>query len=100
VEFFLNVPLFFLSVIMLTFFVPPMGRDAALGDLIHFLGPDLHLIDVAVARDDRGVKRLVEVRLRHGNVILKTARNRLIGRVNDTEHFVAVHLGFGNDTDG
>jgi hypothetical protein len=100
VQFFLDVALLFFRVIVLAFLVAPMGGDARLGDLIHLLGPDLDFVDVAIARDDRGMERLVHVRLRHGDVVFEAARDRLIGRVDDSEDLVAVHLGLRDDADG
>ena len=99
-ELFLDVPLLFLGVVVLAFLVAPVGGDAGLGDLIHFFGPDLDLVDIAVARDDRRVERLVHVGLRHGDVVLEAPGDRLVGRVDDPEDLVAVDLGLGDDPDG
>ena len=67
----------------------PVCRNAELRYLVHRKRADLDLERIA-ARHDRRVQRLVAVRLRHGDVVLEAARNRLPHRVDDAEHAVAV----------
>ena len=70
--------------------VPPVGRDADLGHLVHRVGPDLDLERLAVERDHRGVERLVEVVLGDGDVVVELARDRAPQRVHDAQRRVAV----------
>ncbi len=70
--------------------VPPVGRDADLGHLVHRVGPDLDLERLAVERDDRRVERLVEVVLGDGDVVVELARDRTPQRVDDAQRRVAV----------
>ena len=46
------------------------------------------------------MKRLVHVRLRHRDIILKTARDRLVHLVNHTKRRIAVLDGIHDDADG
>ena len=39
----------------------PMGGDTVFGDMVHFLGADLHLKRNAVATDHGGVQRAIEI---------------------------------------
>ena len=65
-----------LAVGLRAFLVAPVGGDAHLGDLVHLVGADLDLERLAVERDHRGVQRLVEVVLGHGDVVVELARDR------------------------
>ena len=67
----------------------PMRRDAVLGDLMHLERADLDFERIAL-RHDRRMQRLIAVRLRHGDVVLKPPRDGLPHRVDDAEHTVAV----------
>ena len=75
----------------------PMRSNTELGDLVHRLCADLDLERVTV-RHDGGVQGLIAVRLRHGDVVLEPAGNRLPHRVDDPEHTVAVLNGGDEDT--
>ena len=70
--------------------VPPVGRDADLGHLVHRVGPDLDLERLAVERDHRGVERLVEVVLGDRDVVVELAGDRAPQRVHDAQRRVAV----------
>ena len=70
--------------------VRPVRGDAPLGALVHLDGPDLHLDDLAARPDDRGVQALVEVELRHRDVVLEPAHHRLVTAVDATERGVAI----------
>ena len=58
--------------------------------LVHLVGPDLDLERLAVERDDRGVQRLVEVVLGHGDVVVELAGDRAPDAVDDAQRRVAV----------
>ena len=71
------------------FLVLPVRRDAVLRDLMHLERADLDLERIAFRHDCR-MQRLIAVRLRHGDVVLEPAWDRLPHRVDDAEHPVAV----------
>src|SRR5207302_11465188 len=70
--------------------VAPVRGDAELGSLVHLPGADLYLDRLALGPHHRRVQRLVEVELRHGDVVLETPLYRLPGGVDRTERGVAV----------
>ena len=70
--------------------VDPVRRDAVLGGAVHLLGADLHLEQLAARTEDRGVERLVRVRLGAGDVVLDPLLDRRPVVVDDAEHVVAV----------
>ncbi len=67
-----------------------MRRDPGLRDLVHLPGADLHLERLGLRTDDRGVQRLVHVRLGHGDVVVELPGHRAPQRVHDAEGGVAV----------
>ena len=77
-----------------------MGRDAFLGDPVHFLGPDLELHALALGADDRGMERLVEVGLGNADEVLEPARDRGPEGMDEPQDGVAVDLGVRDDADG
>ena len=70
--------------------VGDVGGDPVLGQLVHFIGPDLDLERLALGTDHGRVKRLVHVGLRHRDEVLETAWERLPERVDDPDRAVAV----------
>src|SRR5207244_4230916 len=68
----------------------PVGRDAQLGGLLHHAGPHLDLEWTPLGTDDSRVETAVAVELRHGDVVLETARHRLPEGVDEPERAVAV----------
>ncbi len=70
--------------------VDPVGRDAVLRRPVHFQGPDLDLEELAAGAEDRGVQRLVGVRLGTGDVVLEPLLDRGPVVVDDAQHVVAV----------
>jgi hypothetical protein len=70
--------------------VLPVGGDPELGGLVHRAGADLDLERAALRPDHRGVQRLVEVHLRHRDVVLEPPGDRTPGRVQLAEDRVAV----------
>src|SRR5438309_6435818 len=79
--------------------VEPVRRDALLGDPVHLARANLDLDRVPLGPDDRRVKRLVHVHLRHRDEVLEAAGHRLPQRVDDAEGAVAVAHGHRDDTD-
>ena len=69
--------------------VQPVRGDAGLGDLVHVLGADLHLDRRAERAEQRGVQRLVAVRLGDGDVVLELAGNRLVEPVQRAQREIA-----------
>jgi len=76
-----------------------VGRHAPLRRPVHLLGANLDLHRLAAVADHGGVQRLVPVRLRHRDVVLETAGNRLPERVDDTQGAVAILDGIGQHAD-
>ena len=62
--------LFLMRIILRTFLVAPVRRNAHLGDAVHFLSADLNLKNPSFVADDRRVQRLVHVRFRHRDIVL------------------------------
>ena len=77
----------------------PVRGNAVFGDLVHLLGADLHLEGDTVRADDRGVERLVHVRLGCADIVLEAAEDRAVQVVNDAEHVVAVRHGVDDDAE-
>ena len=73
-----------------------MGGHAVFGALVHHLGADLHLQELPRRPHDRGVKRLVEVELGHGNVILETPLSRLPDGMDGAQSGIAVLNALGD----
>ena len=65
--------------------VRPVGGNSLLGGLVHLLGSDLDLQMLAVRSEDGGVEGLVVVGLRHCDVILEPALDRVPGLMDDAE---------------
>ena len=68
--------------------VPPVGGDAVLGHVMHFLGADLHLDALLLGPDHGGVDGAVVVALGRRDVILEAARHHGVGGVDVTERLV------------
>ncbi len=68
--------------------------------MVHFPGADLHFERNSLFADDRRVERLVHVRLRRGNIILKPVRQRAEHIVDNAEDVIAVVHRVDNDADG
>ena len=67
------------------FLVLPVRGDALLGDQVHLPRADLHLERLPLLRHHRRVQRLVEVRLRHRDVVLDPAGDRTPDLMDDAE---------------
>ena len=67
---------------------------------MHLIGTYLYLKRLSARAYECRVKRLVHVLLRHGNIVLETARYRLILLMYDTKHCVAVRYGIHQNSDG
>ena len=76
-----------------------MGGDAELRAPVHLMGADLDLHGFAAGADDRGVEALVHVVLRHRDVVLEPAGDRVPPGVDDAEGRVAFADGFDEDAD-
>ncbi len=77
----------------------PVRCDALLGDAVHFLRADLNFEGLA-GMNHAGVQRLIEVRPRHGDVVLETAGNWGPDLVDHAESGVAILDRVGDDADG
>ena len=79
--------------------VLPVGGDAVLRAAVHPDGPDLHLDGLAGRTDHRRVQRLVHVELRHRDVVLEPAGQRVPAVVQHAEHAVALGVAVDEDAD-
>ena len=70
--------------------VEPVRRDTVLRGAVHFLGADLHFEEVPAGPEDRGVERLVAVRLGAGDVVLEALLQRSPAVVNDPQDVIAL----------
>src|SRR5882672_764299 len=76
--------------------VLPVRGEAALRNLVHLLGADLHLERQAVRPEQRRVQRLVAVDARDGDKVLEAARHRLERLMREAERAVAA-VDVGHD---
>ena len=83
----------------LAFFVFPVCGDTVFGDFVHLVSPYLYLERLSVIAYDCGVQRLIHVWLRHGDVVLEPAGNRLPHGVDDAQNGVAVLDSVDDDPD-
>ena len=70
--------------------VAPVRGDPRLRHLVHGAGPDLDLERLGIGPDHRGVQRLVQVRLRHGDVVVELPRDRSPDGVHHAQRGVGV----------
>jgi hypothetical protein len=80
--------------------VEPVRRDTELGRAVHLLGADLHLEELAAGPEDRGVQRLVGVRLGARDVVLDPLLDRGPVVVDHAQHVVALRDGAHDHPDG
>ena len=80
--------------------VLPVRGDAVLGAAVHRVRADLDLDRLALRADDRRVQRLVHVELRHRDVVLEPARDRVPPRVQGAQRRVAVAHRVDEDPHG
>ena len=73
-----------------------MSGDAFFRDAMHLLGANLHFERLATV-NDCGVQRLIEIRPRHGDVILEAAGNGSPNVVDHAERGVTIAFRVGND---
>lgn len=83
-----------------TFLVSPMGRDAVLGDFVHFPRSNLHFERFPVRPHHLGVERLIPVALRLGDVVIKEPCNGQERLVDDSERQIAVAHLLDDDAQG
>ena len=67
-----------------------MGRNACLGDNVHFIGAHLELDVHARGTYQRGVQRLIPIELGNGNVVFELSGHGLEHLVQDAQSGVAV----------
>jgi len=80
-------------------FVFPMSGDPLLSDAMHFLGSNLNFKRLTGV-DDGGMQRLVEVRARHGDVVLEASGKRRPDLMDHAESCVAIFHRVGDHADG
>ncbi len=70
--------------------IAPMSGDPCFGTIVHLLRANLNLERFAVRTNHRCVQRLVEVELRHRDVVLEATLNRRPHRVHETESAITI----------
>ena len=70
--------------------VRPVRRNAPLGPLVHLASSNLHLDGFAARPDHRGVQALVEVELRHCDVVLEATHHWLVPTVDAAQCGIAI----------
>ena len=70
--------------------VLPVRGDTVLGALMHVKSTDLNLHRLAAGSDDRRMQRLVEIKLRHRDVVFETAGDRVPAPVQRPKYAVAI----------
>ena len=80
--------------------IAPVRSDSNLGDLMHGPSANLHLERTPIECNDSGVQALIEIVLRHGDVVVKLIWNRSPDAVDRTERGVAVAQVLHDHTDG
>ena len=68
----------------------PVRRNTVFRNTVHLIGSYLYLKGYAVLAYKSRMKRLIHIRLRHGNIVLETTRYRLIHLMYNTECRIAV----------
>ena len=83
---------------LFSFLVPPVGSHAIFRNMVHFPGTDLYFHRLSPGADNRGMKGLVHVGLRHRNVILESVGQRFPQGMGNTQHRIALGDGIHNDS--
>ena len=83
-----------------TVLIAPVCRDADLGDLMHRSGANLHLKRTPIECNHCRVQALVEIVLRHGDVVVKLIWDRSPDAVHRAECGVAVAQVLHDHTNG
>ena len=66
---------------------------------MHLIGTDLDLKRLSGRSDQRCVQGLIHIRLRHRDIIFKTAGDRFVHLVDHTQSCVTVFYGVHDDAD-
>ena len=72
----------------LSLLISPVSRHAFFADFMHFMRAYLNFNACIFRPDYAGVNRLIPVRLRGGNIILKPPRHHVIFAVHDTQRLI------------
>ena len=70
--------------------IQPVGSDAVLGLLVHFVGSNLNLERTGRGADNRRVKRLVVIDLGHGDIVFKTTGHGMPQGMHGTKRGIAI----------
>ena len=76
----------------------PVGGDTVFRRLVHLVSTDLDLKRLSVGPDQRRMKRLIHIGLRHGDIIFEPARNGLVHLVDNAQGAIAVFHRIHKDT--
>jgi len=90
--------LIFGAVASTALFVTPVSRNTIFCRSMHFIRTNLNFKRLTGRTNQRRMQRLVMIRFRHRNVVLKTSRNRFIHLMNNTKCRVALLIIVHNNT--
>ena len=76
-----------------------MGSNTILCGAVHLIGTDLDLKWLSVVADQGRMQGLIHILLRHGNIIFKTAWDRLIHLMDHTQGRITVLYAVNHDPD-
>ena len=83
-----------------TLLICPMGGHTFFVDFVHFVGANLYFNPDIERSDNAGMKRLITVRFRGGNIVLKTARYHVVFAVNNSQGLITIGNRIHADTEG
>ena len=86
--------------VLSAFFIFPVRRDSDFCRFMHLPRSDLRLEGLSVRADQRGMERLIHVRLWHGDIVLEASRHRRIHFMDDPKHRITFLHGIYDDADG
>ena len=87
------------SSVSLAFLVTPVCRYTVFRNMVHFPGTNLNFNRLSLGSDNGSMQRLIQIGLRHRNIILETVWQRFPERVSQTKYGIALWNGIYNDTD-
>ena len=77
-----------------------MRRNTVLGDFVHLVSSDLYFENLTEIADNGSMQGLIQVGLRHGDIILEPAGHRFPHRMNYSQYRVTFLYVVHNDSDG
>ncbi len=89
----------FLVIGLITLFIMPVSGDTGLGHLIHITGSNLNLDSFPHGTDDRGMQRLVHIRLGATDIILEFGIDGFPQGMDNSQGFITMGNRVQNDSE-